>query len=294
MPPLSQPTVQPADQPTAESTAVEESALDESESDLAARNTWPPTRAEASRPMPHLDWLTCAIVRFFVHRARKQVVSVQGLEHVAHGNDPFIVVANHSQRAEAVMLPAILKWSRQGRRIYYMADWPMMLVPGVGVIYRAGKIIPVFNKSAKPAFLNALKPLYERGHEGTAWERASARLQEGAPVGVFPEGTMNRHPRRLLRGRKGAARLAVENGVPIVPVGIRFPENDGETKIRDGDPMAIEVGPPIPVEASAEVPAPKDAVDAVHETIMRELERLSGKAWNPRGPRRRIQHVAEE
>ena len=272
-----------------------EAAVDPAEAESSPERgqpmAWPPS--DIARPLPHLDRLTEFIVSHFARRAARQVVAVRGLEYVEASRDPFIVVANHSQRFEAVMLPAVLMWHRHGERIYYLADWPMMLVPGVGTIYRAGKIIPVFNKSAKPPFLNVLKPWFQRGHEGSAWERAAARLQAGSPVGVFPEGTMNRHPTRLLRGRSGAARLALENQVPVVPVGIRFPENDGSQAIRDGDPMEIEVGPPIPAAATpAGETVDKAAVAAHHEKIMRELERLSGKEWNPRGPRRRIQHVA--
>ncbi|MEM8934367.1 MAG: lysophospholipid acyltransferase family protein [Acidobacteriota bacterium] len=253
---------------------------------------WPPADL-MERPLPHIDRVTRFFVRVGLRRSLQQVIEVRGLEYIEESQDPFLVVANHSQRFEAVMLPAILMWHRHGRRIYYMADWPMMLVPGVGLMYRAGKIIPVFNKSAKPPFLNALKPLYQRRHPGTAWERASAILQAGHPVGVFPEGTMNRHPRTLLRGRAGAAMLALENGVPVVPVGIRFPENDGTQPIGDRDRMTIEVAPPITADADRDGnTVSKRAAVAFHEKIMRELERLSGKAWNPRGPRRRIQHVA--
>ena len=44
-------------------------------------------------------------------------------------------------------------------------------------------------------------------------------LRRGELFGIFPEGTRSRDG-RLYKGRTGAARLALEVGCPIYPVGI--------------------------------------------------------------------------
>ncbi|MFT4264870.1 MAG: lysophospholipid acyltransferase family protein [Nocardioides sp.] len=44
-------------------------------------------------------------------------------------------------------------------------------------------------------------------------------LAEGELFGIFPEGTRS-HDGKLYRGRTGVARLALETGVPVIPVGI--------------------------------------------------------------------------
>lgn len=167
-----------------------------------------------------------------------------------------------------------------------------MLVPGVATMFRAAQVIPVFHKSARPAVLNRLKPWFRRRHKRSAWEEAGERLKSGASVGVFPEGTMNRHPTRLLRGRSGAAKIALENDVPVVPVGIRFPEHDGRGPISDRERMAIEIGPPIETGSFGRLS--KGAVRSLHTALMLELARLSGKEWWPNGPRRRYEHAGQQ
>lgn len=77
---------------------------------------WPPAESVERRLLPHLDPTTRFFVRVFVYRARRRVIEIRGLEFIHPDNDPFVVVANHSQRAEAVMLPALLMWHRNGRR----------------------------------------------------------------------------------------------------------------------------------------------------------------------------------
>jgi hypothetical protein len=47
--------------------------------------------------------------------------------------------------------------------------------------------------------------------------RARVCLALGRSVGIFPEGTVNRDPHRLLAGRRSAALLSLERRVPVVP-----------------------------------------------------------------------------
>lgn len=224
-----------------------------------------------------------------VRTAVRRTISVRGLEFVEATNDPFIVVANHSQRPEAALLPTLLIWHRAGKPIHFTSDWAARFTPRAAVVIKLGQVIPVFTKRARNPLFQPLKHIIQRRHPGSVLERAAARLQEGAPVGFFPEGTVNRSPTQLLRGRYGAARLALETGVPIVPIGIRFPERESARKICDEDRMAIEIGPPLPGE-QIDRPRTADIRDA-HAQIMRSLERLSGKTWDPRGPLRSIDHV---
>ncbi|MEM1179094.1 MAG: lysophospholipid acyltransferase family protein [Acidobacteriota bacterium] len=250
----------------------------------------PPDGDSYSDPMPDLrgDWATQAFVRGSLFLNRKKVRVKSGLEHIQPAKDPFVLVSNHSQRVEAVLLPAILFYHRGGKRVHFMADWPMMLVPGVGLMYRCAQVIPVFTKSAKPPVLNRLKRFYEK--PGTVWERAGSLLENGQSVGVFPEGTINRNPKRLLRGRMGAAQLAFDNKIPVVPVGIRFPQHQDADSIPDGAPMDVEIGAPIdPPTASSDEADRKRAARGFQADIMGRISSLSGKAWTPSAPRRKNQ-----
>jgi carboxylesterase len=73
-------------------------------------------------------------------------------------------------------------------------------------------------------------PFIRRGGDPQGMVQAAEALREGRALVVFPEGTIpgeedrGRHEVEpdtgLLRGRTGAVRLAIEAGVPIVPVGV--------------------------------------------------------------------------
>jgi 1-acyl-sn-glycerol-3-phosphate acyltransferase len=98
-------------------------------------------------------------------------------------------------------------------------------------------------------------------------------------VGIYPEGTVNRDPRRLLAGRGGAARLSLETGAPIVPVGIRFPGAAPGAPISDRAAMEVHIGAPLRPPQRAPMSATPREVRAWHAVVMREISRLSGKAW---------------
>ena len=59
-------------------------------------------------------------------------------------------------------MPALLLLHRGGRLVHFLADWNFRLIPGVGFIYARAQVVTVTRKSAKPRFLNILKPLYEQ------------------------------------------------------------------------------------------------------------------------------------
>ena len=234
------------------------------------------------QPLPEQEKpLTRFLCRALVALGRRQVVSLRGAEHVLPERDPFVLAVNHNQRLEALLLPALLAFERRGRLVHFLADWPMFLVPGVGLLYRRGGVVPVAGKSARPAFLNRLRPLFASG--APAHEKGLKLLRAGRSLGVFAEGTMNRDRHRLLRGRPGAARMAIAAGVPVVPVGISFPGSRGGP-IADGEAMAIEIGPPLAP------PAEEAAAAAFHRTIFERLAALCGKSYSPDAPRRKI-HV---
>lgn len=237
-----------------------------------------PARAILSWPLPDLGACDRILVRGAALAGSRCVLDIAGLEHIAPDRDPFILALNHGTRLEALLVPPLLFLLRSGRRIHFMADWNFRLVPGVGLLYRRAGVITILRKPAKPRFLNALKPLF--ADPLTPAEQARRHLAAGRSVGVFPEGTVNRDPGRLRRGRPGAAQLALETGVPVVPVGLRYPTVPPGATVPEGSPMAIEIGAPLvpPPVASAGRPAYPDIL-ALHGRIMTAIARLSGKSW---------------
>jgi len=79
----------------------------------------------------------------------------------------------------------------------------------------------------------------------SALRDALHQLRSGAIVGIAPEGTRSRDFKGLLEGKQGAALLASQASVPIVPVGIVGSEkiNDHWTRLKR-PPVTVRVGEP--------------------------------------------------
>lgn len=219
------------------------------------------------------------LTRLILLARRKYVLDVRGDEFVSRDKDPFILVANHSQHAEAAVMGALLAFLRGGRRVRFLADWNFALIPPVALIYHCAQCILLDQKPAKPKFLGVFKPLFVKDVSG--FEQAKLCLANGECVGVFPEGTTNRDPNTLLKGHSGAARLSLETGAPLVPTGIHYPGYTGVRRI--GEFAAAEVRFGAPMRPDQAIPkAPVREVRQWHQQMMEELARLSGKEMSAR------------
>jgi 1-acyl-sn-glycerol-3-phosphate acyltransferase len=103
-----------------------------------------------------------------------------------------------------------------------------------------------------------------------ALETARTVLRQGGLLALFPEGTRIRDPDNLGHPRRGAGRLALETGAPLVPCAIT-----GTEKIfRGGFPVPRRVqvafSPPIPVSDLA--PAPDTASELIEDAVWPSVE----------------------
>ena len=103
-----------------------------------------------------------------------------------------------------------------------------------------------------------------------ALETARTVLRQEGLLALFPEGTRVRDPDNLGHPRRGAGRLALETGAPLVPCAIA-----GTEKIfRGGFPVPRRVqvafSPPIPVSDLAATP--DSAATLVSDTLWPEVE----------------------
>jgi 1-acyl-sn-glycerol-3-phosphate acyltransferase len=227
--------------------------------------------------LPHLGLGDRLVLRSLALLASRQIVAIHGLQHVRAACDPFILAANHSTRRESILVPALLFLHRGGRLLHFLADWNFRLIPGAGFVYGRAQVVTVTRKSARPRFLNALKPLYEGALSPI--EQARVHLDAGRSIGIFPEGQVNRDPVRMLRGRRGTARLSLETGAPVVPMGIRFHGIEPGRPISGDAMMELHIGAPLVPPGPARERASILEVSAWHAVIMTEIARLSGKAW---------------
>jgi 1-acyl-sn-glycerol-3-phosphate acyltransferase len=244
-----------------------------------SRFSVPSTSGElASWPLPHQSTVNGWVVRLMAFLACQRLLAIRGLEHVQPARDPFILALNHSTMLEALLVPALLIRHRGGRLIHFLADWNYRLIPGIGLIYRGAQTITVTRKPARPRVLNVLKPLFLQPE--TVLARTLAHLERKQAVGIFVEGRVNRDPLRLLPARRSAALLSLRTGVPVVPVGIRFPRAQPDRPISDLASMEVHIGAPLHPPARQGRVLPDD-LGAWHAVIMREISSLCGKAWTP-------------
>jgi 1-acyl-sn-glycerol-3-phosphate acyltransferase len=152
-------------------------------------------------------------------------VEVTGADRIPPG--PVILVANH----ESLFDPWILALATP-RPVRYMAKSELWRYRLVGAAMESFGAFPV-----------------ERGTgDTTALSRAAELLRQGDVLGIFPQGTSKRLAQRPYH--RGAARLALSTGAPLVPVGMtatrRLPSPWGRrrTLIKVGDPMYVDQARP--------------------------------------------------
>ncbi len=115
------------------------------------------------------------------------------------GRRPFVAVANHQSILDVFMLSR-LPWEMK-----WVAKESLFKIPWLGWMFRLSGDIPV-----------------RRGdHESGQAVLAAARryLDRGMSVMFFPEGTRSRDG-RLQAFKSGAFRLAIEAGVPVLPIAV--------------------------------------------------------------------------
>jgi 1-acyl-sn-glycerol-3-phosphate acyltransferase len=178
---------------------------------------------------------------------------VEGLENLPR-TGPMLVVANHCSNLD----PPLVGWAvghRSGRVIHFMAKEEMRSWPVAGWLARNAGVFFVRRGAG----------------DRSAQRMALAILEQGAALGLFPEGTRSRDG-QLADGRAGAALLAMRTGVPIVPVGVAGTHNifRGRRLIPRRSRVTIRIGPTfrLPVEADG---LNRAALRAGTETIMRAI-----------------------
>lgn len=114
----------------------------------------------------------------------------------------FIAVSNHVTYADPLTLAHFLYNS--GYPPHFLAKSPLFTIPVVGFVLRKLDQIPVHRGSVRAK---------------DAVETGMKVLRSGGVIAMFPEGTLTRDPDLWpMMARTGAARMALDTGVPVVPV----------------------------------------------------------------------------
>jgi 1-acyl-sn-glycerol-3-phosphate acyltransferase len=168
---------------------------------------------------------------------------VDGGEHI-DPNQTYVVAANHRSWLDAVTLITAFKVGRDNvppRRLYFVIKRSLTFIPGFGLYMIWARYIPVVRGKAQKT--------KGKSDNSSRVQAAVDHLKLGKSILIFPEGT--RAPdHRFRRFKRGAAQMAIQAGVPVLPVcfsntGQLYPK--GKTYIRPGT-VRIEFLPPIAPE----------------------------------------------
>lgn len=217
----------------------------------------------------HYPFLRRTIIPLLLKRIR-----VEGLEHVPIVG-PYLIVANHQSYLDAVIMvfPLII---HRDHKVWFLTTehiWKFFKRFGGSGILRWLGMIPIVNSQKA----QSLKPSLEV-------------LARGGVIGIFPEGMRNKpsvNPdwqRAMLKGRTGAARLALLSGVPVLPAGITAPK--GLTVFQalknfviPFEPAIIRFGRPLSFSKIDDSSITKHLLLDVTQQIMHAIAKLSGKAY---------------
>jgi 1-acyl-sn-glycerol-3-phosphate acyltransferase len=181
---------------------------------------WRAGLAPLTAPLPHFRRVVPRRLCRGIMLTLGRLVEVEGRERLAEIPEPAVFALNHSNLVEALLAPATLLYLRQGRPLHFLADWMFVEAPVLGWLLRQGEPIAVYGKPAR----FRLRERHRRQRlRQPVLDACLDRLARGESIGLFPEGTRNRDPHRLLRGRLGVGELALAAAVPVVPVAIRYP-----------------------------------------------------------------------
>ena len=169
--------------------------------------------------------------------------TVEGMEKVPKSG-PVVIVPNHKSFWDPFFVALPL-----GRRVHFMGK----------AEHFEGPMAPVF--LALGAF-----PVKRGESDAEALETARAILARGDALALFPEGTRVPDPDALGQPKRGAARLAIEAGAPLVPAAI-----SGTEKRRWPLPRKVRVafGDPIPVTDLQATP--EDALSVTEDEVWPQI-----------------------
>jgi 1-acyl-sn-glycerol-3-phosphate acyltransferase len=179
---------------------------------------------------------------------------------------PAILASNHLSYADWLFMPLTLS-----RRVTFVAKAEYFTTPGLKgwfqrLFFSGAGQVPIDRSGASAA-------------EG-ALSAAKRILGDGDLFGIYPEGTRS-HDGKLYRGKTGVARLALETGVPVIPVavvGTDVVAPPGKKFGRLVRPV-VRFGKPLDFSRYEGMENDRYILRSVTDEIMYEIMRLSGQEY---------------
>jgi 1-acyl-sn-glycerol-3-phosphate acyltransferase len=174
----------------------------------------------------------------------------------------LVVVPNHISHIDPLIVAHYLY--DNGRPPRFLAKASLFEVVFVRRVLRGAGQIPVYRESRVA---------------GDALRGAVAAVRAGECVVVYAEGTLTRDPHGWpMAGKTGAARIALETGCPVLPMGVWGPQEllppyAHRPHLFPRKTMQVALGPPVDLSdlidaLPAGIPPPAQVLHQVTERIM--------------------------
>ena len=203
------------------------------------------------------------------------VVAMQGTTFTFNGLENIperggaLLAQNHTSYLD--WLPPLFAVRERGRRMYFMIKAEMADVKAVNYVIKHARLIPVDRRTGHDAFGVAVQ-----------------RLREGELIGMHPEATISRSF-ELREFKTGAARMALEAQVPIIPMIVWgahriWPKDHPKKVFRNKVPVTVAAGRALPPHGNADQlnVALRQAMNAVLYRVQQEYPHPEGEYWVPR------------
>jgi 1-acyl-sn-glycerol-3-phosphate acyltransferase len=155
--------------------------------------------------------------------------------------------------------------------MYCMIKAEMADVKAVNYVIKHARLIPVDRRTGHDAFAVGVQ-----------------RLREGELIGMHPEATISRSF-ELREFKTGAARMALEARVPIVPMIVWgahriWPKDNPKKVFRNKIPITVAAGPAQPPHGNADRlnVTLREAMNALLYRVQQECPHPEGEYWVPR------------
>lgn len=168
-----------------------------------------------------------------------------------------VIVCNHRSGADPAFIALAVN-----RPVHWMVAKEFCENRAFGWFLRICEVIPV-----------------GRGGIDTAATKGAIRCaSEGGLVGLFPEGRINTTDQLLLPGRPGAAMIALNARVPVVPCYVSGSPYDGTVVgcLFMGAKVQLEVGEPIDLTQYYCQQRDREVLKALTRRFMSEIAKLAG------------------
>ncbi|MGL5864621.1 MAG: lysophospholipid acyltransferase family protein [Dermatophilaceae bacterium] len=190
---------------------------------------------------------------------------VEGAEHVPeHGGAIF--ASNHLSFSDSIFLPLVVP-----RRMTFLAKSDYFTGAGL-----KGRLTAAFFRG-----VGQLPVDRAGGHASEAALRSGLRvLRRGDLLGLYPEGTRSPDG-RLYKGKTGVARMALEAGVPVIPVAMIDTDKAQPTgaTVPTLVRVGVRLGEPLDFSRYEGMESDRFVLRSVTDEIMYALMELSGQEY---------------